>query len=465
MKRRPQLFSAFVLLLILVPVPSALAIEEPDRLWLVAEHAYADGLYALARHVLEEFVENHPRDARLGPAILLLGKARLSVGDGEAALEALRRAQNVATSDADREEARFWEAEALFHLKRLAEARALYDLILKRDAASPRAAEALYGFAWSELELGRPEAAVTAFRSFLDAWPEHARASAATFHLAKALVDLKRFNEALPLLADFPTKHPKHKLAPEARYLAALARVGAGDVRRGVADLRAFAEQHPSHPLAPEARRAISDALARQGDREELTEVYRALLAQEPATPEALFDAGAIAGRLGRAADRDAAWRKLRLQFPDHPLARRAALEMGLAAFKRKEWREAASLGHLAAQSPDDGVRAEGWLLAGEADLKQRRFAAAIKAFEAVGTIPEVEATVRYRALAGIGLVREEQQDWRAALAAYEAVAGRTPDPTLRDWARERAKVMKSRLAKSPAGKAPADQKPGGGGS
>ena len=56
---------------------------------------------------------------------------------------------------------------------------------------------------------------------------------------------------------------------------------------------------------------------------------------------------------------------------------------------------------------------------------------------------------MRYRALAGLGLAREEQKEWKAALTAYEAVASQSPDSTLRDWARERATAMKSQLPKS----------------
>ena len=52
-----------------------------------------------------------------------------------------------------------------------------------------------------------------------------------------------------------------------------------------------------------------------------------------------------------------------------------------------------------------------------------------------------------------------EQQDWKAALAAYESVVSRSPDATLRDWARERATAMKTRMAQPSAPSAP-PQKP-----
>jgi len=446
MTRRLPVLAAFALLLLTVPTPPpAAALDEGERLWLVGERSFADGLYPVARRVLERFVADHPADARRPAALLLLGKARLALGDVESALEAFRRAAPPDGAGGPALEAKFWEAETLFRLQRHAEARAAYDAVLRGDAASPHAPEALYGLAWSELELKRPEPAVTAFRDLLTTWPAHALAPSATFYLARTLVELKRYPEAQPLLADFRARHPDHKLAPDAQYLLGLARVRAGDARAGVADLRAFVAAHPAHALAPGAQRLITETLTRYGDRQELLDTYKALLEQTPPTAEALYDAGAIAGRLGRRRDQEAAWKRLHTEFPAHALAHRAALELGNAAFKRRDFKEAAAQAHAAAASAEGGVRAEALLLAGEADLKLHRLAAAAKAFEAVGAVASVEAGVRYRALAGLGLTREQQQNWKAALEAYEAVARKSPDATLRDWAQDRAKAVRGR--------------------
>ncbi len=456
MKRRLRIFSASAaLLLAAFSAPPAVALDDHERLWLVGSRAFADGLYPLARRVLERFVAEYPTDARALDAVLLLGKARLNVGDAHAALEAFRRAQTFTPLPGGPLEAKLWEAEALMRLKHFAEARSAYDHILKTDAASPLAPDALYGFGLAELELKRPEAAVTAFRDLLQTWPDHRLAPSAAFSLASALDDLKRYSDALPLLESFPTKYPGHKLAPNAQYLLGWARVQMGERRAGVADLRAFIAKYPSHDLTPAAQRLVTETLARYGDREELQESYKALLGQTPPTAEALYDAGSLAARLGRAKDQEAAWRKVVADFPDHPLARRAALDLSALAFKRKDWKESASLARVAAQSEEEAVKAEAWLQAGESELKLKRFAAAAKAFEAVGAVKSAETSVRYRALAGLGLAHEEQKEWKAALAAYEAAA-RAPDATLRDWARQRAAAVKSRLSNA----APAPSKP-----
>ena len=451
MKRRAWLASASVLLVLTVLAVPVAALEEADRLYLVGERAVGDGLHGLAARVLERFISGYPNDARVPTATLLLGRAWLGAGLHERALEVFRKAQKMSPPPGRPLEARLWEGEALFRLKRYAEARTVFDEVARSEAAAPLAPDALYGLAWTELESRRLEAAAKHFRELLAVAPEHPLAPPATLYLARTLVDLKRYADATMLLVDFPTKYPSHALRPDAQYLLGLARVRGGDAKTGVGDLRAFLEANPKHELAPSARRLVGDTLARVGDRDDLQATYQARINEVPATPEGLYEAATIAGRLGRARDQEAALRRLRKEFSDHALAQRAALDLANVAFKRKEWKDAATLARAAAPSDDDSVRAEAWLLAGEAELKLKRYAEAVKAFEGVRVVEGVEASVRYRALAGLGLAHEELQQWRPALAAYEAVAGKSPDAGLREWAQERVKTVKARLAKSPA--------------
>ena len=459
MRRVPCVPACLAVVLALSVVSPVAAIEDADRLWLVGERSFADGLYPVARRALERFVAQHPKDTRLPEAVLLLGKARLRAGDADGALEAFKRAQTLSPPPGRSQESRFWEAEALFRLKRFAEARGAYDAVVRTDATSPFAGDAVYGRAWSDLEMKLPEPAIAGFREFLQTWPDHSQAASATFQLARVLADEKKPSEALAVLQPFAAKYPGSRLAPDAQFLLGWAKTNAGDARGGLADLRAFVAAHPSHDQAPAARKIIAQAMARNGDREEMLEAYKVLMDQEPASADALYNAVQIATRLARPKDQEAAWKRLSTDFPEHALTRRAALDRANTAFKEKNWKAAVTLGQQAARSDDDAVKAEALLLVGESELKQKHFAPAAKAFEAVKSVGDVDAGVRYRAMAGLGLAREEQQDWKAALAAYESVVNRSPDATLRDWARERATAMKSRLAK-PAAPAPAKPAP-----
>jgi len=444
-----DLFSPVALVLVFSAVPAS-ALDEADRLWLVGQNAFADGLCPLARNVLGRFIADYAVDPRMPEATFLLAKTRLALGDPEGALALLRRVQSIEPAPPWRIEARFWEGEALFRLKRYPDARAAYDDLLRTNAASPLGADALYGIAFTDLEMGQRARAADELSEFLKAWPQHQLVPSATYHRARALVDLKRPDEAVALLDGYEKKFPDSKLQPDAAYLLGVARIRAGDAKAGIADLRTFVAAHPSHAQTPAARKLVGETLGRSGNREEIQSQYKALMASDPPTPEALAEAANVAGIAGRTADQEAAWRKLRTRFPEHRLARQVSFDLANRAFQRKEWKEAATLAQAAAA--DDSLRAEALLLVGESELKLKRYPAALKAFGAVTSIDGVDPKVRYRALAGTGLAHEAQEAWKPALTAYEAVAEKSPDTTLRTWARARVAEVKARMT-APASK------------
>src|SRR5215510_4599176 len=333
------------------------------------------------------------------------GPLGLALGEPEKALDAFRRLRPIATLPAQQLEGRFWEAESLYRLKQYAAARAAYDDVLGKDAASPLAPEALYGLGLSELELKRPEPA---------------NAAPATYYQAQTLVDLKRYTEAVPLLKDFATKYPKSKLVPDAQYLLGSARLAAGERDAGVAELQAFVAAYPGHPQVAAARRKLTDSIAKSGTPAQQQSTY-SQLTQPSATAESLYDAGVIAGKAGKIKDQQTAWARLQKQFPNHPLAHQASYDLADASFKRKEWAQAASQAKAAAASDDQALRARALLIEGESELKLNRFKDAAKSFEAVGGVKTLEPGDRYRALAGLGLAREQLGEIRAALAAYDA--------------------------------------------
>src|SRR5262245_4478265 len=112
-----------------VPVsspPPAFALDEAERLWLVGSRAFDDGLFGVAIRSLGQLVDRYPTDSHVGDATLLLGKARLAQKSYQGALEAFRKAQSLSPPPGRPGEARFWEAETLFRMKRFSEARDQY---------------------------------------------------------------------------------------------------------------------------------------------------------------------------------------------------------------------------------------------------------------------------------------------------------------------------------------------------
>lgn len=441
------------LVAVVAPAGPARALDEPDRLFLVGEKAFGDGLYPLSRRMLERFVEKFPTDQRAGEAILLLGKARLSQGTAEPALDAFKKALAMAPVPGQPQEARFWEAEALYRMKRFNDARVAYARVTAAEPPSPFLPDALYGLGWTDLELKKRDAAVSDFRRLVKEFPDHATAPSASVQLARALIETKHPDEAVIVLEGFATRYPEHRLVPESRYYQARAKLAAGNTEEGVAQLRAFARAYPNHELASSARRVALDSQLKSGKKKDIAEEYAALMAQKPATPESLYDAGAMAAGLDRQKDVEAAWGRLRKEFPDHALAGRAALEQAQAAFAKHGFKDAAALGRVAAKSSEDPVRGEALLIVGESEMKLRRPAPALTAFRAAADTPGLEPALRYRALAGTGLAYEEQKQWAQAAKYYDEVAAGSPDKTLSSWAKTRRAAIAPNL--KPVGKKP----------
>src|SRR5512134_1539460 len=121
-----DLFGAVAVFALIAATPAA-ALDEADRLFLVGRSAFTDGLYPLARTTLGRFIAEFPADPRMAEATFLLAKTRLALNETEGALNLLRRVQTIDPPPPWRMEARFWEGEALFRLKRYPDARAAYD--------------------------------------------------------------------------------------------------------------------------------------------------------------------------------------------------------------------------------------------------------------------------------------------------------------------------------------------------
>lgn len=424
----------------------AQALDEADRLMLVGEKAYEDGLYTLSRRMLERFLERFPGDRRAGEGMLLLGKARLSQGSLEAALDAFRKTDGFMPVPGKPQEARFWEAETLYRMKRFTDARASYVRVVSAEPASPLLPDALYSLGFTDLELKRRDAAAADFRRLIKEFPDHSTTPSASIQLARALIESKHADEAVALLEPFAKKYPEHKLVPEARYYLARARLADGDTAEGVAELRAFARTYPGHELAASARRVALDTLLKAGKKKELAEEYTALMALKPQTPDSLYDAGMIAVGLDRGRDAESAWARLRKEFPDHSLTARVSLDQAQAAFGKNNFKDALSLGRAAAKSPEDPVRGEALLVVGESEMKLRHPALALPAFQAAADTPGLESALRFRALAGSGLAHEDQKQWTQAAKYYEEVAAGSPDKTLASWAKTRRAAIAANL-------------------
>src|SRR2546430_7197133 len=128
MRRLPRVTAVLLVLMVALPPVLTHAIDEPERLGLVGERASADGLYAVARRALERLTDEYPKDPKLPAALLVLGRARLALGDAEAALEAFRRLEKLPAPGSPHE-VKFWQGGSRLRLRRFAQARTASEVV------------------------------------------------------------------------------------------------------------------------------------------------------------------------------------------------------------------------------------------------------------------------------------------------------------------------------------------------
>jgi TolA-binding protein len=428
-----------------VPAPGGAALSEADRLWLVGAGAFEDGLYETAYRELGRFVQAAPTDRRRGDAALLRGKAAFWMDRYAEALNEFDAAETFPLSVATPGEPIFWQAEALFRLRRLEEARDRYARFLALKPASPYAPEALYARGVTELETGRADGAVDTFRDFLREYPTHARAPTAAYSAARELIRAKRWEDALALLGPYAKSYPGSPYLAETRYLLGVAQIEVGRPD-GVRTLEQFIAQNPGSDLVPAARALAAEAQAKAGRVREALEQYQALVRAAPThalAPQALYRMGELSLRLNRPAEAEAAWSALRRDFPQHALVGPAGLATARLHEQRKQWEPALQLAQSVAdlKGPE---RSDALLIVGQSALQLHRNAEAAQAYHAA-TVEAVPASKRYfEGLAGLAAALEAATDKDGATRAYREIVDASPDPDLVRWAKGRLGALEA---------------------
>src|SRR5438309_20316 len=226
MKRRAPCVSAgFALVLLAVSLVSpAAAIEEADRLWLVGERAFADGLYPAARRALERFVAQYPKDARLPEAVL---QAARTLADTKKAGEALALLADFPT----------------------------------KYPASPLVADARFWSGWIKSTGSDPRGGVADLRAFLAASPNHAQAANARRLIAQSLA---RYGDRDELLDAYKTLMEQTPPTADALYNAAQIAMRLARPRDQEAAWKRLSAEFPEHPLTRRMALDLASAAFKQ---------------------------------------------------------------------------------------------------------------------------------------------------------------------------------------------------------
>ncbi|MFM8772124.1 MAG: tetratricopeptide repeat protein [Candidatus Kapaibacterium sp.] len=280
----------------------------------------------IANEAREELVPMRQRylaDARLHRGICFV-----QAGQSRQAIAALTDFLGNHPTDARRDEASFWLAEAMYKEDLLKNAQELYEEVVRRYTASSRREEAMYGLAWTYFRRRDFDRSSKVFGELLSTYPSSRYATEAMVRRADALYIAKQFASAARQYEQAASRGGGQEEAQYAAYQAGQSSYRAGELSRAVEFMRAFVQRYPKSRLADDALYLIGwVAFQQQDDAAAVTEFERLLSAYPDGdhAVRALYTMGDAYFNLGNTDASIATYRDVMSRFPSHPLANEAA--------------------------------------------------------------------------------------------------------------------------------------------
>lgn len=431
-----------------------------------ARQSMADRDYAGAARQLDGLIRSLGTGEKVEEAWILLIRARIGLGDYEAALEAGRNFLGSFPESDWREKARYLMADAWTrmrdfrdsariyreradflsgdaHLAKVANyyldlARQAFEGVTKPDEfgrpvvvkdyrqalswyrkareihLEPEQAPLVtHRIALSLAELGDRSGAVAEWKALLEKWPGSAPAAEATYRLGTTLASTGARDAAREYLRKTIEAHADTEWAPLARI--ELGRtydpLGTRDeaaLLRGIAEWREFLRLHPSHEKAEEVAWLIGDAYFRFGRFDEAIEAFRSYLEKHPEgehAPEAQVRVGLA---LYRKTDFDAAiaaYKAFLGRWPNHELW--TQVQASIAAVTFAKGQHPLELWEKAKEAEKPGLL----------DRAERGF----RAFLAEYPVDERAAQAQYL----LGEIDHRRKDFAGAIEEWRIVASK----------------------------------------
>jgi TolA-binding protein len=296
--------------------------------------------------------------------------------------------------------------------------------LLAVSAARADEADDLFDVAAGNYDRGQWKFAVQEFQTYLERYPQHAKASRAVFFLAEALLQQGRIDEAAGRFREYLKRDPGGPLARQAMFRAGEAEYLAGRTDQAKPQLEQFLTKYPDDRLnaytlaylgeialaakdyraakdyfqrglsgypqgktQDECRFGLARSLDRLGEADEAERLYLAVAAKagNGYADSAQFYLGALQYAQGRSEDALASFKTLDASFPDSSWRPTVQLGRGWALLKLGRPAEAAAAFESIVEDSKSGVEARYWLGITQKQLKQWKQAAAtlLKAAEA----------------------------------------------------------------------------------
>ncbi|MDV2478780.1 MAG: tetratricopeptide repeat protein [bacterium] len=280
-------------------------------------------------------------------------------------------------------EARWLQAESLYQARELGQARAIFRA-LKPDG--PRGAEALFGLAWVEADMGNLNEA----RALLDrvalGRQDHPLAPAARLKAASLVADAKGYVEAAERLKALLVAYPESDEAPRAAWKIGLMLTRAGKFRSAANAHAAFLARYPENDLADDAQFELAMNLYRSDAFGRARVALKRLIGDyrtSPHLPKALLTLGDTYYNESDYASAEDAYRQVVKLYPTDAAAVEADYGIVLTHLRRDAWEDfLTGAERFLAAHPDHPLSVTLAFQVGDSAASRNERAQAIAAFE-----------------------------------------------------------------------------------
>lgn len=415
--------------------------------------------YAEAVPALEKYLDTKP-DGDVAPfALLYLIKARLELGEADAAAKTLGRLAERFPKSQALAPSRVLVAEAALSAKAYDRAADQFRLATAGAADPSLASRARLGLGWSLLEGGKPADAAEAFATFLASAPaDDPAAPEAALAQARSLEAAKQAEPALAAYNRMAEKYPASEPAPLAALAAARLLVALKRPAEAAETYARFVKDHPDYqpkdPNWPRLDAVLAEwgwALIDADKQAEADKVFQRLLETFPESPHAADARFNLAESANQSKNHDEVTRLLTPMVAEGSkasprLVQSALYRLGRTEAEKDDWPAAAkTLDRLNSEFPDNPFRREARLLRAEVALESGDPAAAESLLSALAS-EKAETTdpagfalaVRRRRVQALLALKKWKEVVEAA-TALKADAGDDPLTSEVDYARGRA--------------------------
>jgi tol-pal system protein YbgF len=470
-----------------------------NRQYEIANGLFNQKKYAEALEVYERFIKDYPDNQFVPEGLYREGLCYYQLEYYREAIDAWEKLSNTYKEHPCAIDALYKIADTYFRAQEYNTAIIIYQRIIKNYPKSSNIKDARLRIGQSYYNALDDEKAIAEFQDFITAYPDDPKASDALSAIETSLSrqerkllaspDSKEKNPAtavIDMLRGFITKYPKSKLAPEMQFHLAQKYFDLEQYIQAVEEFSRIAINYSDSKYMPDSQYLLGESLYELGRYEESIMVYQRLAQNFPnheSIPAAMFHLGTSFYNLEQLEDAVKVYQNLTQNYPNTEYTSAALFNTALCYKKMDKLDETATAYRTFCQKyPDDDMTNKALMELAAIYRKQENFQEAIKTFRdlldkvhdddkweiiyntgdcylAMGDKEKARLEYlklkdtatkanswRLTALAKLGEIYEEEEQWTKAIEVYEDIVKNTTKPEWKKAVSQRIQLIKDAL-------------------